>query len=164
MAEGKAGNARRGGRGFRPPVSALAEWTVRIGLFVFCAFPLYWMLVSSLKVSHELLASPPTFVPREWDLRAYRKLFYETNFWTYFENTIIVATVTTAIVLAAGVIGAYSLTRYAFPGRTLVARLTLLAYMFPPIIMLVPLFLLAREFGLVNSLLGLALTYISFAL
>ena len=36
--------------------------------------------------------------------------------------------------------------------------------MFPPIIMLVPLFLLAREFGLVNSLLGLALTYISFAL
>jgi len=45
-----------------------------------------------------------------------------------------------------------------------VARLTLLATCFPPIIMLVPLFLLAREFGLRNSLLGLALTYISFAL
>jgi ABC-type glycerol-3-phosphate transport system permease component len=30
------------------------------------------MLVSSLKVSHELLASPPTFWPHEWDLRAYR--------------------------------------------------------------------------------------------
>ena len=39
------------------------------------------------KVSHELLASPPTFWPHEWDLRAYRKLFYETNFWTYFQNT-----------------------------------------------------------------------------
>jgi ABC-type glycerol-3-phosphate transport system permease component len=36
--------------------------------------------------------------------------------------------------------------------------------MFPPIIMLVPLFLLARELGLTNSRLGLALTYISFAL
>ena len=44
------------------------------------------------------------------------------------------------------------------------ARVTLLAYMFPPIIMLVPLFLLARELGLVNSLPGLALTYISFSL
>jgi ABC-type glycerol-3-phosphate transport system permease component len=122
------------------------------------------MLVSSLKASHELLASPPTFWPHEWEVRAYRKLFYETNFWIYFQNTLIVSALTTLIVLVAGVIGAYSLTRYAFRGRTLVARVTLLAYMFPPIIMLVPLFLLARQFGLTNSLLGLALTYISFSL
>src|SRR2546426_7372811 len=154
----------RGRGGSRRPVSSAAEWTLRIGLFLFCAFPLYWMLVSSLKVSHELLASPPTFWPHEWDLRAYRKLFSETNFWRYFQNPIVVSAITTVIVVTAGVIGAYSLTRYAFPGRTLVARLTLLAYMFPPIIMLVPLFLLARQFGLVNSIPGLALTYISFSL
>jgi ABC-type glycerol-3-phosphate transport system permease component len=156
---------RRGPRrARRRPVSTTIAWGFRIGLFLFCAFPLYWMLVSSLKVSHELLAAPPTFVPHEWDLRAYRKLFIETNFWTYFQNTVFVAALTTAIVIVAGVIGAYSLTRYRFAGRTLIGRLTLLAYMFPPIIMLVPLFLLAREVGLVNSLLGLALTYISFAL
>jgi multiple sugar transport system permease protein len=152
--------ARRHGRA----VSRTAAWALRVGLFVFCAFPLYWMLVSSLKVSHELLASPPTFWPHEWEFRAYRKLFYETNFWTYFQNTVIVSALTTVIVLVAGVIGAYSLTRYAFRGRTFVARVTLLAYMFPPIIMLVPLFLLARQFGLVNSIPGLAVTYISFSL
>ena len=78
---------------------------LRIGLFVFCAFPLYWMLVSSLKVGHELLASPPTFIPHEWDLRAYRKLFQETNFWMYFQNTIIVSAIVTVIVLVAGVRG-----------------------------------------------------------
>jgi multiple sugar transport system permease protein len=155
--------AERGRRRARPGAAAGA-WAVRCGLFLFCAFPLYWMLVSSLKASHELLVSPPTFVPHAWSLRAYRKLFYETNFWTYFENTVLVAALTTGTVLLAGVIGAYSLTRYAFPGRTFVARVTLLAYMFPPIIMLVPLFLLARRFGLTNSLVGLALTYISFAL
>jgi len=154
----------RARRGRRRPVSRTAAWAVRLGLFAFCAFPLYWMVVSSLKVSHELLASPPTFWPHEWELRAYRKLFYETNFWTYFQNTVIVSALTTVIVLVAGVIGAYSLTRYAFRGRTFVARLTLLAYMFPPIIMLVPLFLLARQLGLVNSIPGLALTYISFSL
>ncbi len=154
----------RARRGRRRPVSRTAAWAVRLGLFAFCAFPLYWMVVSSLKVSHELLASPPTFWPHEWELRAYRKLFYETNFWTYFQNTVIVSALTTVIVLVAGVIGAYSLTRYAFRGRTFVARVTLLAYMFPPIIMLVPLFLLARQLGLVNSIPGLALTYISFSL
>ena len=146
------------------PVSRTMAWALRAGLFAFCAFPLYWMLVSSLKVSHELLASPPTFWPHEWELRAYRKLFYETNFWRYFENTVIVSALTTVIVIVAGVIGAYSLTRYAFRGRTFVARITLLAYMFPPIIMLVPLFLFARQLGLVNSIPGLALTYISFSL
>src|SRR5438128_10764351 len=145
----------RGRGGSRRPVSSAAEWTLRIGLFLFCAFPLYWMVVSSLKVSHELLASPPTFWPHEWELRAYRKLFYETNFWTYFQNTVIVSALTTVIVLVAGVIGAYSLTRYAFRGRTFVARLTLLAYIFPPIIMLVPPFLLARERGPGNSIPGL---------
>jgi multiple sugar transport system permease protein len=160
---------RRQAAGYTPrrrarPVSRTAAWALRLGLFAFCAFPLYWMLVSSLKVSHELLASPPTFWPHEWELRAYRKLFYETNFWTYFQNTVIVSALTTLIVIVAGVIGAYSLTRYAFRGRTFVARVTLLAYMFPPIIMLVPLFLLARQLGLVNSIPGLALTYISFAL
>ena len=55
----------------------------------------------------------------------YRTLFYETNFWTYFQSTIIVSAVTTLIVLVAGVVGAYSLTRYAFRGRTLAARVTL---------------------------------------
>jgi ABC-type glycerol-3-phosphate transport system permease component len=135
-----------------------------VGLFVFCAFPLYWMLVSSLKSSPELLAYPPTWIPHEWSLRAYGKLFYETNFWTYFKNTVIVAALTTVIVLLAGVVGAYSLTRYRYPGRTFIARVTLLAYMFPPIIMLVPLFLFARQLGLTNSLTGLALTYISFSL
>jgi multiple sugar transport system permease protein len=159
-ARAAGGRRYRGGR----PLSAGAAWALRIGLFAFCAFPLYWMLVSSLKASHELLATPPTFVPHEWDLRAYHKLFHETNFWTYFQNTVVVAALTTVIVILAGVIGAYGLTRYAFPGRRLVARITLLAYMFPPIIMLVPLFLFARELGLVNSLVGLALTYISFSL
>src|SRR5262247_4088111 len=119
-ARGRSVPRRRHGR----PLSAAGAWALRLGLFTFCAFPLYWMLVSSLKVSHELLASPPTFVPREWDLRAYRKLFYETNFWRYFQNTIVVSALTTIIVVTAGVIGAYSLTRYSFPGRTLVARLT----------------------------------------
>jgi ABC-type glycerol-3-phosphate transport system permease component len=153
-------------RSARPTAAGAATlaWGLRLGLFVFCASPLYWMVVSSFKASPELLASPPTFFPHEWELRAYRKLFYETNFWTYFQNTVVVAGLTTLLVLVAGTIGAYSLTRYRYPGRAAVARTMLLAYMFPPIILMVPLFLLARNLGLTNSRIGLALTYISFAL
>src|SRR5207247_10887237 len=112
---------RRRGR----PISRAAAWALRLGLFAFCAFPLYWMVVSSLKVSHELLASPPTFWPHEWELRAYRKLFYETNFWTYFQNTVIVSALPTALALVAGLIRPYRLTPYAFRRRPFVPRVTL---------------------------------------
>src|SRR5258708_12559084 len=103
----KAAGRRRG-----RALSGTAAWTLRIGLFVFCAFPLYWMLVSSLKVSHELLASPPTFWPHEWDLRAYRTLFYETNFWRYFQNTVVLATIPPLTVVTAAVIAPYALPPY----------------------------------------------------
>lgn len=148
----------------RHSVQTTLVWSLRVGLFAFCAFPLYWMLISSVKSSPELLASPPTFYPHEWSLRAFRKLFHETNFWTYFLNSIIISGLTTLIVLAFGTVGAYSLTRYRYPGRRHVARLLLLAYMFPPIILMVPLFLFASHLGLTNSRVGLSLTYISFAL
>src|SRR3989442_14729566 len=136
MHEGRARRTRSRPRRGRP-LSAAGAWALRAGLFVFCAFPLYWMLVSSLKVSHELLAAPPTFVPHEWDLRAYRKLFVETNFLTYFQNTVIVAALTTVIVIvAAGVWGA-SLSRYAISGPPPGGRMTLPGHMCPAILMLV---------------------------
>src|SRR3989442_11905049 len=141
MHEGRARRTRSRPRRGRP-LSAAGAWALRAGLFVFCAFPLYWMLVSSLKVSHELLAAPPTFVPHEWDLRAYRKLFVETNFLTYFQNTVIVAALTTVIVIVAGGLGAHSLTPHPLPGRPLVARITPPGFLFPPLILLVPPFLL----------------------
>jgi len=161
---GRDARGGAGARGAGRTAQTTGAWLLRAGLFAFCAFPLYWMVVSSVKSSPELLAYPPTFVPHEWSLRAYRKLFYETNFWIYFRNTVLVSALTTLIVVVIGALGAYSLTRYRYPGRTSVARLMLLAYMFPPIILMVPLFVLASRFGLTNSLTGLALTYISFAL
>lgn len=141
-----------------------AAWALRLMLFVFCGFPLYWMIVSSLKLPTELLASPPTLWPRELSLRTYEKLFAETNFLTYFWNSIVVSGVTTVVVVLLACLGAYSLTRYRFRGREHVAKLLLLVYMFPPIILVVPLFMFAHQLGLTNSRVGLSLAYMSFAL
>jgi multiple sugar transport system permease protein len=149
----------RGGAGL-----AVAGWAVRALLFGFCAFPLYWMLVSSLKTPVELLASPPTLWPREISVRTYAKLFAETNFLTYFWNSIAVSGLTTVVVVLLGCLGGYALTRYRFRAREQVAKLLLLVYMFPPIILVVPLFVFAHQLGLTNSRLGVSLAYMSFAL
>ncbi|MBI3454553.1 MAG: carbohydrate ABC transporter permease [Candidatus Rokubacteria bacterium] len=141
-----------------------AAWALRGLLLVFCGFPLYWMIVSSVKSPIELLASPPTLWPQELSFRTYVKLFTETNFTTYFWNSIVVSGATTAIVVLLGCLGGYSLARYRFPGREKAAKLLLLVYMFPPIILVVPLFMFAHRFGLTNSRIGISLAYISFAL
>jgi len=156
-----AAPSRRGHLALGPPTAA---WALRLILFVFCGFPLYWMIVSSLKLPTELLVTPPTLWPRELSLRTYEKLFAETNFLTYFWNSIVVSGVTTVVVVLLACLGAYSLTRYRFRGREHVAKLLLLVYMFPPIILVVPLFMFAHQLGLTNSRVGVSLAYISFAL
>jgi len=122
------------------------------------------MVASSLKTTRESLAYPPTLVPYETTFNAYRSLFKETNFWTYFVNSVVISGITTITVVILGAIAAYSLTRYRYRGREKIARFLLLSYMFPPIILIVPLFIFANSLGLTNSRIGVSLTYISFSL
>jgi multiple sugar transport system permease protein len=133
-------------------------------LVLFCAFPLYWMIVTAIKVPREVLTYPPTFWPSEFTLQSFRTLFTQTRFLTYFMNSVIVSGVSTVTVVVVGAFGAYSLTRFKYPGRELLANFTLLAYMFPPIVLMVPIFLLAKSMGLADSLFGLILAYTSFAM
>ena len=145
-------------------VPNVGKWGLRLGLFLYCTFPLYWMVVSSIKSSTELFAYPPTWVPHTISFTAYEKLFKETDFWTYFVNSVVISGTATLIVIILGTLAAYSLTRYRYGGRKKIAKFLLLAYMFPPIILIVPLFIFANSAGLTNSRLGVSLSYISFSL
>lgn len=135
-----------------------------IGLVAFCSFPLYWMIVTSLKLPREVLAYPPTFWPAKFSVRSFVVLFTKTHFLTYFWNSLIVSGVSTAAVVVVGALGAYSLTRFNYPGKEALANFTLLAYMFPPIVLMIPIFVLAKNLHVSDSLLGLILAYTSFAM
>ena len=126
--------------------------------------PLVWMLSTSLKPPREVFVVPPTFVPAAPTLQNFARLLGETAFLTYFANSVLVSGVTVLLTMAVGVAGAYSLTRFRFPGRELVARLILATYMFAPIMIVVPIYILARRLGIVNTHLALVLSYASFCL
>jgi len=129
-----------------------------------CAFPLFWMLSTSLKPDREILSWPPYFIPHSATLNNFVRLFTETSFPTYFKNSIICATLSTSLSIIIGTMGGYSLTRFRFWGREKIAVITLLTYMFPPIVLIVPFFVFFRELGLANSYTGLVLAYTSFSL
>jgi ABC-type glycerol-3-phosphate transport system permease component len=132
-------------------------------LLLLGAFPLFWMLSTSLKPSGEIFATP-TLVPRHATLGNFVQLLAETNFAVYFKNSVIVSLATVVVTLGASAAGAYALTRFAFRGRDTVIRLILATYMFAPIMIIIPFYILVRQLGLVNTRLALVLSYTTFCL
>ena len=132
-------------------------------LLLLGAFPLFWMLSTSLKPSGEIFATP-TLVPRHATLGNFVQLLAETNFAVYFKNSVIVSLATVVVTLGASAAGAYALTRFSFRGRDTVIRLILATYMFAPIMIIIPFYILVRQLGLVNTRVALVLSYTTFCL
>ncbi|HET8576547.1 MAG TPA: carbohydrate ABC transporter permease [Methylomirabilota bacterium] len=135
-----------------------------LGLCAQAVLPLLWMLSTSLKPPREVFATPPTLIPAAPTFENYDRLLGQTAFVSYFVNSITVAGLTVLLTMLVGAAGAYSLTRFAFPGRESVARLILCTYMFAPIMIVVPIYILARRVGLVDTHTSLVLSYTSFCL
>ena len=138
----------------------LFAWTV----ILLIVFPLFWMIVTSLKPASELFTRPPTFFPSEYTLANYERLLFDTHFPTFFMNSSIVALGTTLLVIVVATLGAHSLVTFRYRGRRLLAQAVLFTYLLPSVILVIPLYLVMARLGLVNSLLGLVICYATFAL
>lgn len=128
------------------------------------AFPLLWMVLTSLKPQSELFAIPPTLLPEEVTWEHYRRLLEETPFLTYFKNSVLLATGTTVLVIVVATLGAHSLVRFSYPGRERMAKLVLFTYLLPSVVLIIPLYFLMIKVGLANTLLSLVIAYTTFAL
>jgi trehalose/maltose transport system permease protein len=127
-------------------------------IIFYTAFPFYWAVISSLKgsgaiFSVELFPTDPSF-------DNYRTLFAEQPFARNILNSLIVATVATAISLFLAVTAAYALGRMRFRGNAVMLFAILGVSMFPQIAVLSGMFELVRFLGLYNSLTGLILSYL----
>jgi multiple sugar transport system permease protein len=138
----------------------VAAW----GTVLVIVFPLIWMALTSVKPQTELFRIPPTFLPSQVTLEHYWRLLAETPFLTYFRNSLVLATATTALVVAVGTLGAFSLVRFAYPGRERLAQLVLFTYLLPSVVLIIPLYLMMVAVGLANTIASLVLAYTTFAL
>lgn len=127
-------------------------------------FPFYWMVSSSLKESASLFAYPPTFLPLPFDVGAYVQVFRQTALLEWLLNSVRVAVPTTVLALVFSVTGAYALSRFKFRGRGLTAMLILVTQMLPGTLLVIPLYLLFKQFGLLDTHVGLIIAYATFAL
>ena len=142
------------------PARALRLW-LPLGFFlIFALFPFYWMAITSLKSNQELYN--PQLMPlivHHPTLKHYVDLLSETDFLIWTWNTMLVATVSTAISLVFGTMLAYPLARMNFPGSALVSFAVAATYLVPQPLLFIPMAEIIERMGLGNTLTSVMLTY-----
>ena len=117
-----------------------------VGIVLFCLFPFYWIINTSLKSGADL--SSAALVPPNATLRNYTSIFENADFTKALRNSAIVSIATTVIALLIGSFAAYALARLRFPRKFLLLALILSITTFPPIAVAAPIFKLWTYIGI----------------
>ncbi len=107
---------------------------VAIAVCIFSLFPLYLVILSSLKTTGSLQVS--SFIPHEISFANYTYLFHSPKapFLTWFRNSIVIASTVAISSVFIGAASAFAFSRLKFRGKRLGIRLLLLVQMFPAVL------------------------------
>jgi multiple sugar transport system permease protein len=143
--------------------SLWGEGLVLLLIGLFCVFPFYWMVTTSLKTQVVALESPPVwwFTPT---LANYWEVLFIDKVGPALLNSIIVAVCTTALAVGLGTPAAYALARFEFRGKTDLWFWFITNRFVSPVVLAFPVFLIARETGLRDTHFALILMYLTFTL
>ena len=125
-------------------------------------FPIYYMLLISLKLPKDIYRSP-SILPINATLRNYVDLFVKMGFLVNLRNSLIVCGMATLISVFISCMAAYSLVRLKYRYRDWIGRLILFTYLTPSALLFIPLAVIIARLGMGNTLYGLIFVYLTFA-
>ena len=138
-------------------IMAAIQWVLAIIVLIVIVFPIYWMLVSSVKSQEEILLATPTLWPKEFHFENYTNVLNRGNFAKYYWNT----TVMTAGILIAqvvtGIFAGYGFSKGKFKGQGLCFIIVLGALMIPLQVTFIPIYIMMANWGMSDTFLGLIL-------
>ena len=133
-----------------------------LGVVLLCLvflFPFYWMLVTAVLPTSQVLAREPTLVPSLADIsfRAFAVAFERKPLATWLTNSLLVTLGATTISLVISALAGYSLSRFRTRAQELTGLTLLLTKMLPGSLIVIPFFIMASTFHLIDSLWALML-------
>lgn len=148
-------------------------WPSKIGfallyiiVIVVMVFPIYWLILTSLKPAYLAQTNPPVFFTPLLSLENYQALWNNPDIRGFFVNSLVVALGATGFSLFFGALAAYALSksylRYSI--RRAILLWILLIRIFPPIVVGIPYFTLLHRFHLTDTQLGLMITHVAMTL
>ena len=143
--------------------SVTARYMLVILVFLFFAFPIYWLVTLSFKADVDAWVLPPkwTFAPT---LAHYQKLITTWPFFTYYLNSFIVVCGALFVSVLLGVPLAYALARFKWRQTRNISFIILNQLMMPPAAVVVPFYLICRQLGILQTLWAPMLVYVAFTL
>jgi multiple sugar transport system permease protein len=150
-------------------VSAGARAAHLAGLFLamlIICLPGAWIVLNSLRPTVEIMAKPPVWIPQKLSFEAYTSMFGGLGqggvpVLEYFRNSLIVSITSTVIAIAVGMAGGYAFARYRFKGKSALFLGLMLTRTVPGIALSLPLFIIFARTGLIDTHIGLILTYVA---
>src|SRR3954449_6480412 len=147
----------------RPPARStrLAANLAGLGIFLVCAFPVYWMVNTSLLPRREINAPDPTWLPFGGSFDAYRRVLSGGRFFDAMLMSLGVTVATVAISLTFAFLAALAVTRFRFRGRKAFIVTLLLIQMIPVEGLFISQYKMLEGFHLLNTIAGLTLVYVA---
>lgn len=124
------------------------------GFVIMCIylFPIYWMVISSLKNTTEIFAAVPTFFPKEITFESFKNIFSkQSQFQKYILNSVFISSVSMVLTIILSAPAAYGLARKRIKGVGFLIIFVLVVQMFPASMLASPLYSLFSKLGLTDS-------------
>ena len=146
-----------------PKVWFFAERTliyVLIAVFLFITLsPLIWVLSTSLKPNTEAISFPPKLLPEAPTIENYLFVLTDPALARSLVNSFIISIGSTALSVAVSSLAGYAFARFEFKAKNVIMSVILGLFMIPIVINIIPLYTMLANFGLLNSLVALMLTF-----
>jgi multiple sugar transport system permease protein len=143
----------------RPDVERLVITGALLLLALVWLLPVIWVLVTSLKITENIVRLPPEWIPWPTTSDHYREVLFSSSrtarIGRAFLNSLVVSLGTVVLVVTTAAMAAYPLARMRFPGRDLVFVLLVGSLMIPNAVVLVPQYVLTQRLGWLSTYQGL---------
>lgn len=141
-----------------------ARYVAISALVVVSLFPFVWMVLTALKPDAEVRSFPISWLPQAPTFENFLTVFQSRDLGVLLTNSLIVATSTAIITTTISILAAYGLSRLLRKSATPITLAILMAQMLPTVLLVVPYFMMLRSVGLLDTLVALIITNVSFTL
>jgi multiple sugar transport system permease protein len=114
-------------------------------------FPTWWMATSSVKPISEVFRFPPSLIPTDVDVSAYRQVFEAQPFAQQYLNSMYIAAACTIGTLVVSSLAGYAFARIRFRGQNALFLLVLTGLLVPSEVTIVPLFQLFQRWHMIDT-------------
>jgi N,N'-diacetylchitobiose transport system permease protein len=157
----------------RPPIKPRRKRTkpitkllnaVAVLLAVIFAFPIYWMINTSLKSANEYQTFTPRFWPHSPTFSNFTSSIHVLNFGDDLRNSIILTVSAVSVSVVVGFLGALAVARFRFAGRRALIFAVMTVQMLPMAVMIIPIYQILADVHETNALFGIIIVYIGLIL